>query len=52
MDLCFFLICRNFLQGRIASVSLMGRLELDKVLPQREVTIFAATWNMNGQVQL
>jgi inositol polyphosphate 5-phosphatase INPP5E len=28
----------------------MGRLELDKVLPQREVTIFAATWNMNGQV--
>jgi inositol polyphosphate 5-phosphatase INPP5E len=30
----------------------MGRLELDKVLPQREVTIFAATWNMNGQVKL
>ncbi|XP_059477647.1 inositol polyphosphate 5-phosphatase E [Neocloeon triangulifer] len=40
---------RNFLQGRIASVSLMGKMELEKVLPHREVSIFVATWNMNGQ---
>ena len=40
---------RNFLQGRLATTSLLGTAELDKVLPLREVTIFVGTWNMNGQ---
>ncbi|KAG8229983.1 hypothetical protein J437_LFUL008561 [Ladona fulva] len=40
---------RNYLHGRIAAMSLMGPLELEKVLPCREVTIFVGTWNMNGQ---
>ncbi|XP_046403699.1 uncharacterized protein LOC124169212 isoform X2 [Ischnura elegans] len=40
---------RNYLHGRIAAMSLMGPLELEKVLPCREITIFIGTWNMNGQ---
>ncbi|KFB35092.1 AGAP005139-PA-like protein [Anopheles sinensis] len=40
---------RNFLHGRLASTSLLGAAELDKILPTREVTIFVGTWNMNGQ---
>ncbi|XP_071443267.1 inositol polyphosphate 5-phosphatase E [Hetaerina americana] len=40
---------RNYLHGRIAAMSLMGPLELEKVLPYREITIFIGTWNMNGQ---
>ncbi|XP_014255150.1 inositol polyphosphate 5-phosphatase E isoform X2 [Cimex lectularius] len=40
---------RNFLCGRIAANSLLGNVELERVLPQREVRIYVATWNMNGQ---
>lgn len=40
---------RNFLHGRLASNSLLGAAELEHVFPDREVTVFAGTWNMNGQ---
>lgn len=40
---------RNFLQGRSASNSLMGVHELEKACPNRDVTIFIGSWNMNGQ---
>ncbi|XP_015588623.1 inositol polyphosphate 5-phosphatase E isoform X2 [Cephus cinctus] len=40
---------RNFLHGRIAANSLLGSVELEKVLPNREIKIFVGTWNMNGQ---
>lgn len=40
---------RNFLQGRSASNSLLGTVELEKACPNRDVTIFIGTWNMNGQ---
>lgn len=40
---------RNYLHGRIAANSLLGTLELERVLPSRTVTIFVGTWNMNGQ---
>jgi inositol polyphosphate 5-phosphatase INPP5E len=40
---------RNFLQGRSASNSLLGAAELEKACPDREVTIFVGSWNMNGQ---
>ncbi|XP_014276357.1 inositol polyphosphate 5-phosphatase E [Halyomorpha halys] len=40
---------RNYLCGRIAANSLLGKVELERVLPQREVRIYVATWNMNGQ---
>jgi hypothetical protein len=39
---------RNFLQGKIGANSLLGPRELDRVFPNREVTIFVGTWNMNG----
>ncbi|XP_012271935.1 72 kDa inositol polyphosphate 5-phosphatase isoform X3 [Orussus abietinus] len=40
---------RNFLHGRVAANSLLGPVELEKVLPNREIKIFVGTWNMNGQ---
>jgi inositol polyphosphate 5-phosphatase INPP5E len=40
---------RNFLHGRLGTISLLGASELDKILPSRNVTIFMGTWNMNGQ---
>ncbi|XP_047348073.1 inositol polyphosphate 5-phosphatase E isoform X5 [Vespa velutina] len=40
---------KNFLHGRIAANSLLGPVELEKVLPNRELKIFVGTWNMNGQ---
>lgn len=40
---------RNFLEGRSASISLLGAAELEKACPNREVTIFVGSWNMNGQ---
>lgn len=39
---------RNFLQGKIGANSLLGPRELDRVFPNREITIFVGTWNMNG----
>lgn len=44
----FFL--RNYLHGRIAGNSLLGAMELERVLHNREVRIYVGTWNMNGQV--
>uniref|UniRef100_A0A1I8Q307 phosphoinositide 5-phosphatase n=1 Tax=Stomoxys calcitrans TaxID=35570 RepID=A0A1I8Q307_STOCA len=40
---------RSFLDGRLGSSSLFGPSELNRVLPNKEVTIFVGTWNMNGQ---
>ncbi|XP_033212806.1 inositol polyphosphate 5-phosphatase E isoform X2 [Belonocnema kinseyi] len=40
---------RNYLHGRVAANSLLGPVELEKVLPNREIKIFIGTWNMNGQ---
>lgn len=40
---------RNFLQGRSASISLLGAAELEKTFPHRAATIFVGSWNMNGQ---
>lgn len=39
---------RSYLDGRLGSSSLLGPSELSRVLPQKEVTIFVGTWNMNG----
>ncbi|CAH1967933.1 unnamed protein product [Acanthoscelides obtectus] len=39
---------RNFLQGKVAANSLLGANELDRTCPNRELTIFVGTWNMNG----
>jgi len=41
---------RNYLHGRIAGNSLLGAMELERVLHNREVRIYVGTWNMNGQV--
>lgn len=43
---------RNFLQGRSASNSLLGAVELEKACPNRDVTIFIGSWNMNGKLEL
>lgn len=43
---------RNYLHGRIAGNSLLGAMELERVLHNREVRIYVGTWNMNGQVIL
>ncbi|CAI6364352.1 unnamed protein product [Macrosiphum euphorbiae] len=40
---------RNYLHGRIAGNSLLGAMELERVLHNREVRIYVGTWNMNGQ---
>uniref|UniRef100_A0A1B0AR19 phosphoinositide 5-phosphatase n=1 Tax=Glossina palpalis gambiensis TaxID=67801 RepID=A0A1B0AR19_9MUSC len=40
---------RSLLDGRLGSSSLLGPSELCKVLPNKDVTIFVGTWNMNGQ---
>lgn len=40
---------RSYLDGRLGSSTLLGPSELERVLPQKEVTIFVGTWNMNGQ---
>lgn len=40
---------RNFLHGRIGANSLLGKRELEKTFPNRELYIFVGTWNMNGQ---
>lgn len=39
---------RNFLHGKIGANSLLGSPELDRLCPNREITIFMGTWNMNG----
>jgi len=43
---------RNYLHGRIAGNSLLGAMELERVLHNREVRIYVGTWNMNGQVNI
>ncbi|XP_036347389.1 inositol polyphosphate 5-phosphatase E-like [Rhagoletis pomonella] len=40
---------RSFLDGHLGSSALLGPAELDRVLPNKEITIFVGTWNMNGQ---
>lgn len=40
---------RNFLQGRIGANSLLGPVELDRNLLNRQIHIFVGSWNMNGQ---
>ncbi|XP_053954781.1 inositol polyphosphate 5-phosphatase E [Anastrepha ludens] len=40
---------RSFLEGHMGSSCLLGPAELDRVLPNKEITIFVGTWNMNGQ---
>lgn len=41
---------RNYLAGRLASNSLLGKLQLDRIIPKKEVRIFVGSWNMNGQM--
>lgn len=33
----------------MGSSALLGPAELDRILPNKEITIFVGTWNMNGQ---
>ncbi|KAL3272808.1 hypothetical protein HHI36_014268 [Cryptolaemus montrouzieri] len=40
---------RNYLQGKVGAISLLGTNELYRMCPNREITIFVGTWNMNGQ---
>ncbi|CAH0383897.1 unnamed protein product [Bemisia tabaci] len=40
---------RNYLHGRVSINSLLGPVELDKALLNREIKIYIGTWNMNGQ---
>jgi len=47
----FLFLYRNYLHGRIAGNSLLGAMELERVLHNREVRIYVGTWNMNGQVK-
>lgn len=46
----YIILYRNYLHGRIAGNSLLGAMELERVLHNREVRIYVGTWNMNGQV--
>lgn len=41
---------RNYLTGRLASVSLLGKVHLERMIPSREIRIFIGSWNMNGQM--
>lgn len=50
MYIFFFHLFRNYLHGRIAGNSLLGAMELERVLHNREVRVYVGTWNMNGQV--
>lgn len=45
-----FIFYSNYLHGRIAGNSLLGAMELERVLHNREVRVYVGTWNMNGQV--
>lgn len=40
---------RNYLHGKVSANSLLGINELYRMCPNREITIFVGTWNMNGQ---
>ncbi|XP_050335104.1 inositol polyphosphate 5-phosphatase E [Bactrocera neohumeralis] len=40
---------RSFMEGHMGSSALLGPAELDRILPNKEITIFVGTWNMNGQ---
>lgn len=41
---------RNYLTGRLASVSLLGKVHLERMIPSREIRIFIGSWNINGQM--
>lgn len=51
INLFILFLYRNYLHGRIAGNSLLGAMELERVLHNREVRIYVGTWNMNGQVK-
>ncbi|XP_064093039.1 inositol polyphosphate 5-phosphatase E-like isoform X4 [Macrobrachium nipponense] len=40
---------RNYLFGGLGNGSLLGGKELDRYFPNRNFTLFIATWNMNGK---
>ncbi|XP_068236175.1 inositol polyphosphate 5-phosphatase E isoform X2 [Palaemon carinicauda] len=40
---------RNYLFGGLGYGSLLGGKELDRYFPSRTLTLFIATWNMNGK---
>lgn len=43
-------LCRSYLEGSLlASGALMGADELARYFPDRNVALFVATWNMQGQ---
>lgn len=50
LNVFILFLYRNYLHGRIAGNSLLGAMELERVLHNREVRIYVGTWNMNGQV--
>lgn len=43
-------LCRSYLEGSLlASGALMGAEELARYFPDRNLALFVATWNMQGQ---
>lgn len=43
-------ICRSYLEGSLmASGALLGADELVRYFPDRNMALFVATWNMQGQ---
>lgn len=46
----FFFFCRSYLEGSLlASGALLGADELARYFPDRNMALFVATWNMQGQ---
>lgn len=45
-----FSFCRSYLEGSLlASGALLGADELARYFPDRNMALFVATWNMQGQ---
>lgn len=45
-----FSLCRSYLEGSLlASGALLGADELARYFPDRNMALFVATWNMQGQ---
>lgn len=43
-------VCRSYLEGSLlANGALLGAEELSRYFPDRNIGIFVATWNMQGQ---